>query len=307
VARTPAERTAVDWDAVIADATNGIQSDLLLRMNPSSGWDYSWLATTLHYRDTNWHQQPYHIIGMADVSGAFDAWLAQPRDTRAPFTIVTPDLRFPRGATRAEQGRGAQDDTPLPAGQYFRNRDPGKDPSGNGWQNSQYDHYRWRAWANANRIGDFPFFTKAENDMLAAEGHIRKGNIAAAATLIDRTRTAAGLPALSGVVTTATQAVPGGANCVPRVPTAPNFTSASCGTILEAMKWEKRMETAYTTYGAWYFDARGWGDMPIGTAIHWPVPVDELDARRLNFYNLGGPGNAGGSAASTYGYGNGDR
>lgn len=307
VARNPQERAAVDWQRVIEDATAGIQADFQIRLDPAAGWDYQWLATTLHFRDVNWHQMTYYIIGMADVSGAFDNWLATPRDARTNFTIVTPDLRFPRGTTRAEQTRpAADDDLPLPAGQYFRNRNPGKDDASVGWRNSQYDHYRWRALANAGRVGFLPFFTKAENDLLAAEGHIRRGNFQAAAELIDRTRTRAGLPALSGAITALTQPVPGGGQCVPRVPVGPAFTSTACGNIMEAMKWEKRMETAYTTYGAWFFDARGWGDLPEGTAVHWPVPWQEADARRIAPQNVGG-GLPGGAGPSTYGYGSGNR
>jgi hypothetical protein len=308
VARNPAERAAVDWNLVIADATAGIQTNLLIAMNPTQNWDYTWLATTLHFRDANWHQMTYYIIGMADVSGGFEDWLSTPRDQRVPFTIVTPDTRFPRGATRAAQNRTpTTDNDPLPDGQYFRNRLPGKDQAAVGWQNSQYDHYRFRAFANANRVGEFPFFTRAENDMLAAEGHIRRGNIPAAAALIDRTRTTSGLPALAGAVSSATQLVPGGAQCVPRIPVGPTFTTTACGTIFEAMKWEKRMETAYTTYGAWFFDSRGWGDLPVGTPIHWPVPNQEADARLSPIYNLGGVGQPGGAGASTYGYGSGQR
>lgn len=305
VARDPAERAAVNWQAVIADATAGLTSDLVIRMDPSAGWDYAWLATTLHFRDSNWHQMTYYIIGMADVSGAFDAWLATPRDARTPFLIITPDLRFPQGATRPEQnavGQGA------PTGRrYFRNRDPGGDQASTGWQVSQYDHYRFRAFSDAGRIGNFPIFTKAENDMLAAEGYIRTGNIAAAATLIDATRTTAGLPALSGAVATANDPVPGGASCVPRVPVGPAFTTTTCGNIMEAMKWEKRLETAFTTYGAWFFDARGWGGLPEGTAVQWPVPNQEADARLIPIYNLGGVGQPGGAAPSVYGYGSGTR
>ncbi|HZO17518.1 MAG TPA: hypothetical protein VFB46_00930 [Gemmatimonadaceae bacterium] len=302
VARNPTERAAVDWDEVIADATNGITADLQVRMDPTNGWDYTWLAATLHFRDANWHQMTYYIIGMADVSGGFDAWLATSRDARSPFLIVTPDLRFPQGSTRAAQqavGQGA------PSGRrYFRNRSEG-DQAALGWANSWYDHYRWYAWSQANRVGLFPIFTRAENDMLAAEGYLRTGNVAAAAALIDRTRTTAGLPALTGAVTAATDPVPGGASCVPRVPVGPNFTSTQCGSVFEAMKWEKRMETAYTTYGAWFFDSRGWGDLPEGTPVHWPVPNQELDARLLPIYNLGGVGLPGGAGAGTYGYGSG--
>ncbi|MDP9349019.1 MAG: hypothetical protein M3P24_07750, partial [Gemmatimonadota bacterium] len=214
VARTPQERAAVNWEQVIADATGGIDSDLVVGMNRNQNWDFSWLSSTLHFRDVNWHQMPYHVIGMADVSGAFETWLSQPRDSRVPLLIVTPDLRFPQGSTRTAQNadRGGQ---VQPTGRkYFRNRAPGLDAAGVGWGNSQYDHYRFRYYADANGVADLPVFTRAENDMLAAEGHIRRGSIPAAAALIDRTRTTAGLPALSGAVTTATQAVPGGASCV---------------------------------------------------------------------------------------------
>jgi len=304
VARNPAERAAVDWAAVIQDATNGITSDMAITFDPTNGWDHAWMSTTLHFRDANWHQMTYFIVGMADTSRAFDAWLATPRDERTPFLIQTPDTRFPAGATRAAQNRPVADNNrPLPAGQYFRNRDPGGDQAGSGWQNSWYDHYRFRAFADGARNGEKPYFTKVENDMLAAEGYIRTGNIPAAAALIDDSRTDHGLPAIAGSVTNATDPVPGGTACVPRVPVGPSFTSTACGSVLEAMKWEKRMETAYTTYGAWFFDSRGWGDLVVGTPVQWPVPADEMDARRLPIYNLGGVGREGGATESTYGYG----
>ena len=63
---------------------------------------------------------------------------------------------------------------------------------------------------NASNTGLYPEFMKAENDMLAAEGYIRTGNIAAAAAKVDLSRVGNGsLPALTGAVTSATEAVPG--------------------------------------------------------------------------------------------------
>jgi hypothetical protein len=306
VARNVTERIAVDWTAVIADATTGIDADLTVKMDPNQGWDVAWLQTgTAHYRSGEWHQMPYHIIGMADSSGGYEAWLRTPRDSRTPFLILTRDARFPAGATRAAQSAVGQG---QPTGRrIFRNRTEGSlDVGSIGWRVSQYDHYRFRSFADAGRIGDFPIFTKAELDMLAAEGHIRTGNIAAAALLIDKTRTTAGLPALTGMVTTINDPVPGGASCVPRIPVAPTYTTTACGNILEAMKWEKRMETAYTTYGAWFFDSRGWGDLALGTAIQWPVPNQELDARLKPLYTQGGIGAPGGATLGTYGFGSGD-
>ncbi|GAC1517286.1 MAG: hypothetical protein NVS1B4_16930 [Gemmatimonadaceae bacterium] len=302
VARNPAERAAVNWAAVVADAQAGITSDFLIDMDPSKGWDVTWLQSDLHFRDSNWHQMTPYIIGMADSSGAYDAWLQVPRDQRSPFLIRTADLRFPSGDNRATQNAAGQG---QPTGRrYLRNRTPGGDQAGLGWQNSQYDHYRFRSFADANRIGLFPVMTRAEIRLLAAEGLLQTGAAGQAAVLIDSTRTTAGLPSL-GLVLSATDPVPNSSplanDCVPRVP--PPTGATVCGTVFEAMKWEKRMETAYTGYGAWFFDSRGWGDLPEGTPVHWPVPFQELDARLHPIDHMGGVGRPGGAAVSTYGFG----
>jgi hypothetical protein len=74
------------------------------------------------------------------------------------------------------------------------------------------------------------------------------------------------------------------------------------------MKWEKRMETAFASYAQWYFDGRGWGDLPEGTPIHWPVPFQELGARSHAIYSLAGAGRPGSTGPSlTYGFGTGTR
>ena len=89
---------------------------------------------------------------------------------------------------------------------------------------------------------------------------------------------------------------------MPPNPAPPAYTSAVCGNIMEAMKWEYRMETAFTGYGMWYFAGRGWGDLPLGTALHIPVPYQEMDARQQPFYNLGGAGGVAGAPRGNYGY-----
>jgi hypothetical protein len=138
-------------------------------------------------------------------------------------------------------------------------------------------------------------------DMLAAEGYLQLGQIAPAAALIDKYRVRAGLPALSGVIGSMTSPVPGGNACVPQVPARDGITT-SCGTIFEAMKWEKRLETAFTGWNSWYFDSRGWGDLPEGTALEYPVPFQELDARQKPLYNLGGVGGKSAAPKGTYGF-----
>jgi hypothetical protein len=70
---------------------------------------------------------------------------------------------------------------------------------------------------------------------------------------------------------------------------------------MEALKWEKRMETAYSGFGQWFFDSRGWGDLIELTPLQYPVPYQELDARQKPYYGLGG-GGLSSAAKGTYGF-----
>lgn len=279
LARTPTERAAVDWAAVIADATAGITADFIVQVNAVTGWSgavQSQLATS-----TGWSQMTPFILGMADTTGAYDAWLQQAVGSRTPFLIRTPDKRFPSGETRDIQtavtgtGRGG---TPAGSILYFRNRPSGEDTPADPWGTSYYEN--WRSWAIRANGGNGPYvmFALVENDMLRAEGNIRAGNFAAAIPLINKSRVRAGLAPLT-VITALTDQVPGGNACVPRVPQPPNYTTTACGNIMEAMKWEKRTETNMIGYGQWFIDSRGWGDLVQGTALEWPVPYQELFAR----------------------------
>lgn len=149
---------------------------------------------------------------------------------------------------------------------------------------SQYDHRRYGASNLNNSTGPYTEMSKTEIDMLAAEGYIRTGNIPAAVALINVTRVKNGLEAIPTNIS-ATAPISTSASCVPRVPQGPNFTSTACGTVLEAMKYEKRMETAYTGYMIWFADNRGWGDLVTGTVVEWPVPYQEMQVRQQKYYN----------------------
>jgi hypothetical protein len=289
VARTPAQRTAVNWQAVIDDATAGITRDVTVDISNANGWSLSWVNQAYVFQ--GWHQAPLFVLGMADTTGAYSQWLATPLNQRLPFPVVTIDRRLPRGDTRTAQAAvtGANPQQAVSTAgqpQYFLARPASFDTPGEAWGNSFYDHYRFLYFRQGASNGVWLTMTKAEIDLLAAEGFLRTNRVADAARLIDISRTRNGLPALTGVVTTPDQPVPGGARgCIPKVPTAPNFTSASCGTILEALKYEKRLETAFTGYVQWYVDSRGWGDLPTGTPLEWPVPFNEMDSRFQPFYN----------------------
>jgi hypothetical protein len=285
VARSATERAAVDWNAVIADATNGITSDWVVSANATTGWGVG-VLTQLRV-SSGWSQMTPMILGMADTSGAYKAWIATPLMQRTPFLLRTPDKRFPSGETRAAQNTasGGSSKGGPPAGSilYFRNRPSGDDTPAEPWGTWFYDNHRF--WAIGAGGGNGPFipFTVAENDMLAAEGYLRTQQIAKATPLIDKYRTRAGLPSVAGI-TDLTTPVPGGSACVPQVPVGPSFTTTACGNLMEAMKWEKRVETSFTGYAQWFVDARGWGDLVRGTAVEWPVPYQELFARQLASY-----------------------
>lgn len=324
VARTPAERATVNWDAVIADAQNGITADHFNTTATVGGPFNTWVAQWMSY--TTWHQMTPFVLGMADNSGAYDAWLALPLDNRGAgnvsFFMTTADQRFPQGSSRAAQQTDFALTSCTAAGavckRYYVNRPTGNDQfSGSGWGWSNYDFARFYSWrqsgdAGTGQNGRFPFFTKAELDMLQAEGHYRKGSFAQAAALINLTRTrvptasqaGGGLPAITAF--DATTPVPGGSACVPRVPASPSFTSSTCGNMLEALKWEKRIETHFTHYMGWFFDMRGWGDLPEGTPTDWPVPFEDLQARGRTGAQIYSTGGASGTyhkaAKGTYGW-----
>ncbi|MEO7455577.1 MAG: hypothetical protein ABIY52_04900 [Gemmatimonadaceae bacterium] len=314
VARTPAERAAVNWDLVIADAQNGITANHDNITSTTAG-PFQGILNQLYSYGT-WHQMTPFVVGMADVSGAYATWIAKPLQDRGadgPFTMVTPDLRFPQGATRAAQQADFAITSCESAGatckRYFVNRPAGSDPqSSPTWGLSNYDHVRFWPWkqkgdAGSAQNGKLIFMTLAEINMLEAEGQIRKGNFAAAAALINKTRVPNGLDPITAF--DGTSPVPGGANCVPRVPVGPAYNTVACGNMMEAMKYEKRIEEAYTHFIGWFLDMRGWGDLPVNTPLHWPVPYQDLQARNRPLsaiYSTGGGTNPASAAKGTYGW-----
>jgi hypothetical protein len=335
VARTPAERAdisaggLVDWNAVILDSQNGITADHLNTTNTTTGPFKTWVSQ--YHGLGNWHQMSPFIIGMADTTGSYAAWIAEPLASRGAgqvFFMSTPDLRFPQGASRAAQQADHVilncEFAATVCKRYFRNRPSTDDnTSGLAWGSSQYDFLRYWSWfklgdAGQARNGNIVFFTKAELDMLEAEGHMRKAvpDYTAAAGLINLSRTrgmsagppsvatGGGLPAIT--VFNGTAPVPGGNACVPKMPVnavVGGGGTVTCGTMMEAMKWEKRVETAYTHFAPWFFDHRGWGDLAEGTPLHWAPPYQDLQARSKAIYSTGFGTTGGASAAlGTYGW-----
>ena len=185
VAWSPAERAARNWAAIIADAQNGITSDHLIVTSTTVGPTDARRAIFDSYGIA--HQMPPFFIGMADVSGSYAAWIATPVGQRGVgpqgFFMVTPDLRFPQGATRAAQQADFAISSCQAAGsvckRYFVNRNGNDVFSGDGWGYSNYDFVRFHPWrvagdAGIAQNGTTPYMVFAEIDLLRAEGLYRR-------------------------------------------------------------------------------------------------------------------------------------
>jgi len=290
-ARTPAERdNEVNWTQVMNDVRDGVQEDLLLYYDDYGGWSWDVIGYVSY---PGWSQMAYWIWGMADQSGNYQKWLDLPipeKNVTFPdgsnVLIITPDLRFPQGATKEEQ-RDNQ-------GRYFDIATPSQE--GDTWAKPERGVWRW-SWYKQHRGRDYwfdeyfyqPEILMAEMNLLKAEGLYRQGSLAEAAAIVNETRVAAGL--------NATDAAGTNTSCVPKLP------NGQCGDLWEMLKWEKRAETSgYGLFGAnFYFDSRGWGDLWINTYLQLPVPCGEMEVlQMLPCSNYGGAGGEFTAARSTY-------
>jgi hypothetical protein len=293
MARNPAERAAVDWDAVITDADAGVTEDFTIYAE----WDVAWYNSGLYYgARPDWGMLGMYLHGMADTSGNYQRWLALTDEDKSyafgdgsDVLIITPDLRYPQGATRAEQFANI--------GTLYRMSGETGDntfarPDRGTWRWSWYKHER-AARYKVYQEWDVWEFYYAEMRLLKAEGLYRKGaaNYGQVAAIINETRVPAGL--------NATDAAGTNTSCVPKLP------NGQCGDLWEMLKWEKRHGTVFTglALANWWFDGRGWGDLYKGTPLQYGIPCQEVQVLQMEpCVNYGGPGGEFGSPGSTYAY-----
>ncbi|MEO7648267.1 MAG: hypothetical protein ABIV11_08545, partial [Gemmatimonadaceae bacterium] len=287
VARTPAERNALPWASIIANVDAAITTVWeVVDDNQVSGFDF-WMHDYMSFRGA-WHQVAYPVLGMVDQSGNYQAWMALGWNARKPIVLVTPDTRFPQGATLAAQR--------LAPGKYYRAKTNDLGEAGwlradrGEWRWSHYLDIRYQPYYDAANVGlPIPVMTVTEMRLIKAEGLLQLGQLQAAADLINVTRVANG-----GL--NPTNAAGLNTSCVPKLP------NGQCGNLFEMLKHEKRIEQFATVYGGWFFDSRGWGDLAQGTALHYPVPARELEVREMPLYTYGGVGGPGAAPLGTYGY-----
>ena len=116
-------------------------------------------------------------------------------------------------------------------------------------------------------------------DLIKAEALIRLNRAAEAVPFINKTRVANGqLPPVT------IDGPPDEPGCVPRK------ISGACGSLWDALIYEKGVEMVGTDGVVRFFDARGWQLLPDNSFTQLPVPGRELGTLRQELYTFGGPG-----------------
>jgi hypothetical protein len=279
-ARTPAERAAVNWPAVIARIDAGIQVDFTPQAVPDVIWhDWSRLVSRVRTasRPSDFGRPSYWLVGPADSTNGFVNWVNTPLASRVAFQMRTRDRRI--------QGDG----NPATQGSYIGyNRNDIFAASRGTWRYSWYFFRRFglgTSWQDT----PVPAMLVSEMNLLKAEGLIRTNQAAAAVPLINLSRVANGkLPPVT------VDGPPNEAGCVPRQ------LDGDCGSLWDALRHEKKIEGVGVSGVIAFFDARGWQELPENTLLHLPVPGQELATLRLTNYTFGG-GGAGSSLAPTIG------
>lgn len=274
VPRDRARRDAVDWDRVLQHAEQGIQADFMPIAEPNV-FENGFAFRAARQRTTtpgdfarldNW------LVGPADSTNAFINWVNTAVQNRERITIRTKDRRI-HGATGSTS-----------PGKYFGHHTAQVWAASRGtYHRSRYYFLRFgrgTTWQTGPQLA----MTVTEMNLIRAEALIRLGRAAEAVPLINLTRVANGeLPPVT------IDGPPDEAGCVPRKYMPPaGGTQGNCGSLWDALRYEKRIEMAGVDPTVAYFDARGWQTLILNSYIQFPVPGRELEAGRRPLYTYGG-------------------
>ncbi|MHB1224171.1 MAG: hypothetical protein ACYC2G_09050 [Gemmatimonadaceae bacterium] len=268
--RTRAERDAVDWNEVIRRVDAGIVADFAPVAQQDILFD-DWKRLIARVRTTtrpsDFGRPSYWLLGPADASGGFVSWASTPAASRQPFQIVTADRRI--------HGAGGPD-TP---GKYFGYNLNTIFRADRGTFRWSYYYSHRHGTGESWQVGPQDALLVSEMDLLKAEALIRVGRAAEAVPLINKTRVANGeLPPVT------IAGPPDEAGCVPRK------LNGDCGSLWDALRYEKSIEGYGVDGVTAFFDARGWQSLPENSILQLPVPGRELGTLQLPLYSFGGPG-----------------
>jgi starch-binding outer membrane protein, SusD/RagB family len=277
-ARTPEQRSGLDWNRVLAYTEAGLTTDFEVLLEP--GFRTSLLyarAQTNSAGCANCFRLDNRLIGAADVSGSFQEWLAKPVSSRTRFDIVTPDRRI-TGPTPRSNG----------AYTFYRADDNGFPPGRGLYFRSAYQWGRHQHRGYSSTTGTVLVATVDENNLLRAEALLRLGDRTGAAALVNVTRTRSRtLPDGSihpGLPPVTSAGVTPAADCVPRT------DRGACGDLLAALRYERMIELVGIDAIRGYADSRGFGLLPDGSWLQLPIPGNELELLGFPIYTFGGFG-----------------
>jgi len=269
-ARSREERAAVNWNEVIRRIDAGITSDYTPTAQPDILWDdWKRLIARLRTagRPSDFGRPSYWLVGPADSTDGWKNWVATANDSRMPFQIRTKDRRIAGAGGKATPGKYVG---------YNQNNIFAADRGSYRWSH----YYYLRAgteltWQTGTQVA----MTVTEMDLLKAEALIRLGRASEALPLINKSRVANGqLPPVT------LDGPPNEAGCVPRK------ESGACGSLWDALRYEKGIEGLGVNGVIAFLDARGWQTLPENTPIQLPIPGRELQTLQLPLYTFGGPG-----------------
>lgn len=291
VARSPAERQAVDWNAVIQHIDLGLIGDFEVT-GVVDIVESSYKNRAARQRTTtpgDFMRVDYRLVGPADQGSGFINWYAKPWAQRAPFRMTTVrDRRIDGLTTRPATCQRAPSSASCGLYMGYHGSTVFNIDRGLG-QRSFYFFHRY-GQGTSWQSGPIPVVNVAEMDLLKAEGLIRLNRADEAVPLINKYRVTNGqLPAVT------VNGVPGTApNCTPR------RLSGACGSLWDALRYEKRIETLGLEGGPAYYDGRGWDFLVQNTPIHFPVPRNDLELLALEIYTFGGAPGAGAAPAPNW-------
>jgi hypothetical protein len=278
-ARNTTERAAANWADIVTHIDAGIIADFAPVGTPGVFEDLyknraARLRTTIpsdYMRGSNW------LIGPSDSTDAFKGWVATPVANREAIQVRTQDRRI--------QGPGGVGSR----GKYF-----GYDPNvtffaaTRGTYNRSFYAFFHYGTGTSWQSGPLVALTRTEMDLLKAEALVRLNRTTEAIPLINKSRVANGeLPAID------INGPPDKAGCVPRK------IAGGCGSLWDALRYEKRIEEAGVDGQVAFWDARGWNTLAVNTFLQFPIPGRELEIQRLPNYTYGG-GGAGSSPDPTF-------
>jgi hypothetical protein len=255
VARTPAERAAVNWAKVMQHAQAGVKAD----WGPVGDGVFWWDGLKFRgQHGATWTRADYKTIGITDKTGAYQNWLNTPVSQRNHFMMNTDDRRI------VGAGGGNTNGTDF----KYSATSPFQDVRGT-YHHSRYFHARYEYHVLQGATGPMTCILVAEMDLLRAEGLWRTGGSKATiAELINKTR-------------------------VGRGQLAPVTADMSNDDLFKWLKYEKLIETFSMASATTWSDRRGWGELVSGSILHFPVPGRELEILRQEIYTFGGVGGQG--------------